>query len=243
VFTGLVTTIGTLRLLSDQLVQVSCGAAPLLSDMELGDSVAVDGVCLTVTEILPNGFVAAISPETVSRTILKWAGGSSSVNLEPSLRVGSKLGGHFVTGHIDGVGYLEASVQTANAWEMSFQVPDSRVSRYVVPKGSIAVNGVSLTVAECNATGSWFKVAVIPHTYAETNLRELQPGSPVNLEGDVLGKYVEKFLRLNGATNQVSSEAVDELENALHTMSDSITSDSITSDSITPSFLAEHGYL
>ncbi|WNZ22648.1 riboflavin synthase [Leptolyngbya sp. NK1-12] len=231
-FTGLVTTIGTLQLLSEQQVRVSCGAADLLADMAIGDSVAVDGVCLTVTELLPDGFVAAISPETISRTILRWSGGSRSVNLEPSLRVGSKLGGHFVTGHIDGVGYLEASVQTANAWEMSFQVPDSRVSRYIVPKGSIAVNGVSLTVAECNATGSWFKVAVIPHTYAETNLHDLQPGSPVNLEGDVLGKYVEKFLRLNGSVEQTDTEAVDEFETTYP-----------MSDSITPSFLAEHGYL
>ncbi len=230
-FTGLVTTIGTLQLLSEQQVRVSCGVADLLADMAIGDSVAVDGVCLTVTELLPDGFVAAISPETISRTILRWSGGSWSVNLEPSLRVGSKLGGHFVTGHIDGVGYLEASVQTANAWEMSFQVPDSRVSRYIVPKGSIAVNGVSLTVAECNATGSWFKVAVIPHTYAETNLHDLQPGSPVNLEGDVLGKYVEKFLRLNGSVEQTDTEAVDEFETTYP-----------MSDFITPSFLAEHGY-
>lgn len=227
-------TMGGLRLRSEQLAEVSCGKTPekILQDLAIGDSVAVDGVCLTVTEILPSGFVATISPETVSRTILKWAGGDSAVNLEPSLRVGSKLGGHFVTGHIDGVGYLESSVQTANAWEMSFQVPDPRVSRYIVPKGSVAVNGVSLTVAECNATGSWFKVAVIPHTYAETNLHDLQPGSPVNLEGDVLGKYVEKFLRLKSAS-PIAEADVSELE-VMMSRSDA---------SIDPAFLAEHGYL
>ncbi len=189
---------------------------------------AVDGVCLTVTEVLPTGFVAAISPETLSRAVLASAdGGERSVNLEPALRVGSKLGGHFVTGHIDGVGYLEASVQTENAWEISFQVPDARVARYIVPKGSIAVNGISLTVAECSASGNWFKVAVIPHTYAETNLNQLQPGSPVNLEGDVLGKYVEKFLRLG----QVDP-AVSELESLYR-----------DSDQLSPAFLAENGYL
>lgn len=238
-FTGLVATLGSLHLLSDQLVQISCNMSsePLWQDLAIGDSVSVDGICLTVTELLPNGFTAAISPETVSRTILQWSAGSNVVNLEPSLRVGSKLGGHFVTGHIDGIGYLETAIQTANAWEMSFQVPDSRVSRYIVPKGSIAVNGVSLTVAECNATGSWFKVAVIPLTYAETNLHDLQPGSPVNLEGDVLGKYVEKFLRLHAMTGETSfpseSMAVEAFETTIQG----------SSTTITPAFLAEHGYL
>jgi riboflavin synthase len=142
---------------------------------------------------------------------------------EPSLRAGSKLGGHFVTGHIDGVGYLEAAVQTANSWEMSFQVPDARVARYIVPKGSVAVNGVSLTVAECNASGSWFKVAVIPLTYAETNLGNLQPGSRVNLEGDVLGKYVEKLLRLERNGEENSAEEGH--------------------STVTMGFLTEHGYM
>jgi riboflavin synthase len=230
VFTGLISTIGIVRSLGDSMLQVSCGTiAPekILQDLAIGDSVAVDGVCLTVTEIQSDSFVAAISPETVSRTALGRQSGEVYVNLEPSLRVGSKLGGHFVTGHIDGTGQLEAAIPTDNAWELSFQVSDSRVSRYIVPKGSIAVNGVSLTVADCNATGSWFKVAVIPLTYAETNLRFLQPGSLVNLEGDVLGKYVEKFLRLGSNSDQA---AVAELEEVFQ-------------EGISPSFLAEHGYL
>lgn len=225
-FTGLIRAIGTLHALSNSQVQVTCSTSDaILHDLELGDSVAVDGVCLTVTQILPTGFIAAISPETIDRTILGRQTATVAVNLEPSLRVGSKLGGHFVTGHIDGIGYLETAVQTENAWEMSFQVPDARVSRYIVPKGSIAVNGVSLTVADCSATGSWFKVAVIPLTYAETNLHTLQPGSPVNLEGDVLGKYVEKFLRLGSGAGR---SAVTELEESL---------------GVSSTFLAEHGYL
>lgn len=229
-FTGLVATVGTLQPLSDQLMKISCGTiAPekILQDLAIGDSVAVDGVCLTVTEILSTGFVAAVSPETLDRTVLGRYTPDHPVNLEPSLRVGSKLGGHFVTGHIDGVGCLESAVQTDNAWEISFQVPDLRAARYIVPKGSIAVNGISLTVADCNRTGSWFKVAVIPHTYAETNLQALQPGSPVNLEGDVLGKYVEKFLRLSP---QGHTAEVNELEMLLH------------SSDISAAFLAEHGY-
>lgn len=229
-FTGLIRAIGTLRNLGNGQVQITCktAAADLLSDLELGDSVAVDGVCLTVTQILSAGFLAAISPETTDRTALGRSSEEIYVNLEPSLRVGSKLGGHFVTGHIDGVGYLEAAVQTENSWEISFRTTDPRISRYIVPKGSIAVNGISLTVADCNATGSWFKVAVIPLTYAETNLQYLQPGSPVNLEGDVLGKYVEKFLRLG----PVSQAAVTDLEDLLQSDTE-----------ITSGFLAEHGYL
>jgi riboflavin synthase len=226
-FTGLVRATAMLRLLGQNLAQVTCAEnlPVILEGLELGDSVAVDGICLTVTEIQPRGFVAAISPETLSRTTLNGSG-EVYVNLEPSLKVGSKLGGHFVTGHIDGVGYLEASVQTETSWEMSFQVPDTQVARYIVSKGSIAINGVSLTIATCNTTGSWFKVAVIPLTYAETNLRYLQPGSPVNLEGDMLGKYVEKFLRLGSTGSAGSSQEMlsDKME-------------------MPDGFLAEHGYL
>lgn len=227
-FTGLIQTLGTLQALRDYELKITCAgphADRILQDLELGDSIAVDGVCLTVAEILPQGFIATASPETLSRTTLgQSAIASTHVNLEASLRVGSKLGGHFVTGHVDGRGWLESTVQTANAWEMSFQVSDPRVARYIVPKGSIAVNGVSLTVAECSETGDWFKVAVIPVTYAETNLQYLQPEQPVNLEGDVLGKYVEKFLRLE------RSPLIDRLG-------------SDPTESISPEFLMEHGYL
>ncbi len=199
-------------------------------DLALGDSVAVDGICLTVSEIVSHGFIADASPETLSRTTLGQPQDSMPVNLEVSLRVGSKLGGHFVTGHIDGVGYVQSVVQTANAWEMSFRIPDARISRYVVPKGSIAINGVSLTVADCNPAGSWIKVAVIPVTYAETNLCYLKANDCVNLEGDVLGKYVEKFLRLDIARSS-GSDGEDEGATWEGT------------DMISPSFLAEHGYL
>lgn len=197
-FTGLIQTLGTVQPLGNGELQIECQAetaATILNDLELGDSVAVDGVCLTVTQILSAGFLAAVSPETLRRSTLGNLTGAAPVNLESSLRVGSKLGGHFVTGHVDGMGRLESIIQTENSWEIMVAVPDLRVSRYIVPKGSIAINGISLTVSDCDADGTWFKVAVIPLTYAETNLQYLQPGSWVNLEGDVLGKYVEKLLR------------------------------------------------
>lgn len=237
-FTGLIQATGYLHLRDAETVRITCATKPeaILPSLALGDSVAVDGVCLTVTEILEDGFIAAVSPETLRRSTLGRRDGAL-VNLEPSLRVGSKLGGHFVTGHVDGVGYLESSVQAANAWEMTFTTDDLRVSRYIVPKGSIAVNGISLTVAHCDAVGSWFQVAVIPLTYAETNLGVLQPGHPVNLEGDVLGKYVEKFLRLGTISSNdpvVPNNPVAELEERLVRSPDG---------GISLEFLADHGYL
>lgn len=235
-FTGLIQTTGSLHYRSNYLVEIRCDHSPekILSGLDLGDSVAVDGICLTVTEILSQGFLADVSPETLTRTTLGRSG-EIIVNLEPSLRVGSKLGGHFVTGHIDGIGYLESVVQSAIAWTMRFRVADAKVARYIVPKGSIAINGISLTIADCDPIGSWFSVAVIPVTYAETNLRSLQVGSSVNLEGDVLGKYVEKFLRMDQDTHQ----------EALHLFEQTVQVSGLDPqrNEITPSFLAEHGYM
>jgi riboflavin synthase len=220
VFTGLVQTVGHLAVLNPEQVRISGSAmSMILQGLELGDSVAVDGVCLTVTEILDDGFVADVSPETVNRTTLGRAADSAkSVNLETSLRVGSKLGGHFVTGHVDGVGTFQSATETATSWEMRFNTESDQVARYILPKGSISVNGISLTVANCAPDGSWFTVAVIPHTYAETNLCELKPGDWVNLEGDILGKYVERFLRGERPGTEVP-------------------------DRVSMDFLAEHGYV
>ncbi|MDX2230211.1 MAG: riboflavin synthase [Leptolyngbyaceae cyanobacterium bins.349] len=222
-FTGLIQGLGTLQSLATDRVQITCGgaaASAVLPGLALGDSVAVDGVCLTVVEILPQGFIAVVSPETRDRSTLRHAD-HHLVNLETSLRVGSKLGGHFVTGHVDGIGHLESAVETSTSWEMTFTAPPT-VGRYILSKGSIAVNGISLTVASCNPEGTHFTVAVIPHSYSETNLKHLQPGSPVNLEGDILGKYVEKFLRHDGTTGGNRPTPAP--------------------DQLTSAFLAEHGY-
>ncbi|HEY9632450.1 MAG TPA: riboflavin synthase [Coleofasciculaceae cyanobacterium] len=229
VFTGLIQALGTIRPLGGDRFDVYCRADAsdvILRDLAIGDSVAVDGICLTVEEILPQGFVATASDETLRRTTLGQQHRSAPyVNLETSVRVGSKLGGHFVTGHIDGIGSLQELIQTPNSWEMCFTAPATltdlwqrQVARYLVPKGSIAVNGVSLTIAECDPQSSWFKAAVIPHTYAQTNLSHLEIGSWVNLESDILGKYVEKLLGYK-------VPASDHLEE------------------ISPAFLAEHGYV
>ncbi|BAY12486.1 riboflavin synthase [Calothrix sp. NIES-2098] len=225
-FTGLIQALGTMKPLGGDSWQINCVSQPsdlIMQDMAYGDSIAVDGVCLTVEEVLKDGFIATASPETLRRTTL--GDGETAqkyVNLEASLRVGSKVGGHFVMGHVDGVGRMVTAEQTATSWEMTFTAPEA-IARYIVPKGSIAVNGISLTVAAYEPEHSQFTVAVIPLTYAETNLRYLVPGSLVNLEGDILGKYVEKFL-YSGKGNPKVGEAA-------------------SSDDITPAFLAEHGYL
>ncbi len=226
-FTGLIVAVGTLEAIRSNRAYFYCpsdGSHPILEDLEIGDSICVDGACLTVEEYSDNGFVAAVSPETLDRSTLGNAIGRS-VNLEPSLRVGSKLGGHFVTGHVDGVGCLQAVETIASSWRLRFgpvlersPLWESQIAPYLVPKGSIAVNGVSLTIAECDGQGEWFEAAVIPHSYDRTNLKTLQPGSWVNLEADLLGKYVARFLG-----NRVENNG--------------------NGNAITPEFLAEHGWL
>lgn len=193
-----------------------------MQDLATGDSIAVDGICLTVEKILKDGFIATASPETLRRTTLGQDQTQQRyVNLEASLRVGSKVGGHFVMGHVDGIGELVSAQGTATSWEMTFTAPKA-IARYIVPKGSIAINGISLTVADYQPELSQFMVAVIPLTYAETNLQYLSPGGWVNLEGDILGKYVEKFVSFG---NQDLGQAKDTIPN-----------------DISPAFLVEHGY-
>ncbi|MEG3440018.1 riboflavin synthase [Pannus brasiliensis CCIBt3594] len=219
-FTGLIQALGSLGVVDSDRLYLSVSSDLILADLAIGDSVAVDGVCLTVEEIFSDGFVATASPETLRRTTLgQRLGSSAPVNLETSLRAGSKIGGHFVTGHVDGVGCLVDSVLAASSWEMTFSAPPAldeqwrrNIARYIVPKGSIAVNGISLTVADYDPTGDRFTVAVIPHTYKETNLSRLKPGDPVNLEGDILGKYVERLLgeRSGGAIEEISLEFLAE---------------------------------
>ncbi|MBE9260665.1 MULTISPECIES: riboflavin synthase [Dolichospermum] len=218
-FTGLIQGLGTIKPVMGDLWQISYlnHSKMIIQDLAYGDSVAVDGVCLTVEEILKDGFIATASPETLRRTTLgKEETQQRSVNLEPSLRVGGKVGGHFVMGHVDGIGQLITSEQTASSWEMTFIAPEA-IARYIVPKGSIAINGISLTIAAYKSESSQFTVAVIPLTYSETNLSHLVAGSWVNLEGDILGKYVEKFLTPGNNHHQ--------------------------QEEITTAFLAENGYL
>lgn len=204
-FTGIIQALGqVVPQANDRLViSVTANREAILGDVALGDSVAVDGVCLTVEQILAQGFMATVSPETLRRTTLGQTRGKP-VNLETSLRVGGKVGGHFVSGHVDGWGLLQKATPQAQAWDVRIARPDddegshlweTAIAPYLVPKGSIAVNGISLTVVECDPGRSWFSLAVIPHTYHYTNLAQLRSGERVNLESDLLGKYVGQLIR------------------------------------------------
>ena len=164
-------------------------------DMEIGDSIAVDGICLTVKEIANNQFKVDVSEETLKKTTL---GEKSSinqiVNLEPALRIEDRLGGHIVSGHIDGLGKVENIEKLEKSWLLSIKWQNNEFSRYIVDKGSISVNGISLTIAKTVNRGEIFTIAIIPHTWENTNLKNLSIGDSVNLEGDALIKYVEKLL-------------------------------------------------
>ncbi|MDX6533628.1 MAG: riboflavin synthase [Gaiellales bacterium] len=186
-FTGIVIEQGTVVEAPPRLVL----AAPLVSsDAEVGDSVAVDGCCLTVTSIDGDRLSFDTVPETLRRTTLGLLQPGTTVNLERALRAGDRMGGHWVQGHVDAVGRVEAAVPEAEAMNLTFSAPDS-VLRYTIEKGSICVNGVSLTVTAF--TDSTFSVSIVPHTHEVTNIGRLQPGSVVNLEADLFGKYVERM--------------------------------------------------
>jgi riboflavin synthase len=167
-----------------------------LQRLALGESIAVDGACLTVTAKQGRRFRVDVSPETLRRTTLGRLAKNARVNLERALRVGDRLGGHVVLGHVDGVGTLE-KIEPDGDWLLyRFRAPGTLLP-FLVEKGSIAVDGVSLTISDCR--GPSFSVALIPHTLAETTLGELQPGGHVNLEADVLLKQIEAMLRARRA--------------------------------------------
>lgn len=207
-FTGLVRAVGRLercpaglrlRLAAAQDPRVS--AEEGLGPLALGDSVAVDGVCLTVAECLPDGFRADVSEETLARTTLAAkAEARAAVNLEPALRLSDRLGGHLVSGHVDGLGTVVAIEREPASWRLVMRWNDPAYGRYVCEKASVAVDGISLTVAGCNSEGQ-FWVAVIPHTWSATTLCHRRVGDAVNLEADLLAKYTERLLQGKGTAN------------------------------------------
>ncbi len=190
-FTGLVQAIGRLERCPAG-VRVRTDLGPLA----LGDSIAVDGVCLTVAERLGDGFRADVSEETLGRsTLAERAAQGGWVNLEPALRLADRLGGHLVSGHVDGLGVVTAIVREPSSWRLELAWKDPAYGRYVCEKASVAVDGISLTVAGCDADGGRFWIAVIPHTWVSTTLQGRRVGDRVNLEADLLAKYTERLLR------------------------------------------------
>lgn len=171
---------------------LSIAAKDILSDLKVGDSVAVNGVCLTATTVDSGGFTADVMHETLNRSSLGSLTVGSHVNLERAMAANGRFGGHIVSGHIDGTGTITALRKDDNAVWYTISA-SQELLRYIVEKGSIAIDGISLTVAEVGE--SWFSISAIPHTVAVTTLGEKRPGDTVNLENDVIGKYVEKLLR------------------------------------------------
>ena len=191
-FTGIVQEVGILRRVSPgEAYKIRIAAVKTLDGIELGDSVCVNGACLTVVDFDDAGFEVDAMPETIEKTTLKSLREGSRVNLEPSLKVGSKLGGHWVTGHVDGTGKILSKRQVGNAVEYEISI-SSELSKYLVSKGSVAVDGISLTLIESGDES--FKVGVIPHTFGATTLGDKGVGEFVNLETDVIGKYVHKYM-------------------------------------------------
>ena len=194
-FTGIVEELGAIRDLRRGAASaaLSIGASQVLSDLNIGDSVAVNGVCLTATAVDAGGFTADVMHETLKRTNLGALVPGSPVNLERAMAAGGRFGGHIVSGHIDGVGTITRTRRDDNAVWYTVSAPKPLL-RYLVEKGSVAIDGVSLTVAA--VTGEDFSVSLIPHTAKLTLLGRKGPGETVNLECDVIGKYVEKLLGL-----------------------------------------------
>ena len=188
-FTGIVEEVGTVRRVGGGTLSID--AEEILTDVRLGDSIAVNGVCLTVTSFDKNHFEADVMPETVRRTSLAELRKGSLVNLERALTLASRLGGHIVSGHIDGVGTVAGLRQEGNALLLTVAAAPALL-RGIVEKGSVALDGISLTVAA--VTEETFTVSLIPHTREVTNLRAKRTGSRLNIETDIIGKYVEKLM-------------------------------------------------
>ncbi len=210
-FTGIIEEVGRVERLDRRSSGgvVAIAAQTVLEGTKLGDSIAVNGVCLTVTSLAATGFTADASEETLRVSALGELRVGDGVNLERALAVGARLGGHIVQGHVDAVGRFLARRPSGNSVTMRFGFPPE-IGRYLVHKGSIAVDGVSLTVAALG--DDWFEVAAIPATLDWTTLPQLKPGAAVNLEADVLAKYVERLWKHSSSvTPQLTAERLRDL--------------------------------
>lgn len=192
-FTGIIEELGTVKSIAHgtKSVKITIAASKILTDVHIGDSIAVNGTCLTVVSFTNDAFTADVMPETVKRTGLAYLKNGAKVNLERALAVTSRLGGHIVSGHVDGVGEIIALDRDDNALIVKVQV-DRQLAKYIVEKGSVTIDGISLTVVASQP--DWFSVSLIPHTAAVTTLGYKKIGDYVNIENDIIGKYVERLL-------------------------------------------------
>ncbi|MRT91561.1 riboflavin synthase [Ancylomarina sp. 16SWW S1-10-2] len=192
-FTGLIEEIGHIKAMKkgSNSIRLTVAANKIMDDVKLGDSIATNGICLTVVDLDSNSFSADVMPETMNRSNFHLQKEGSPVNLERALRVGDRMGGHMVSGHIDGVGEIISQTKDDNAIWVSISAPKNML-KYIIEKGSIAIDGISLTVAYVD--DKQFKVSIIPLTQDDTTLVSKKIGSTVNLECDMTAKYIEKFM-------------------------------------------------
>ncbi|MFN0088143.1 MAG: riboflavin synthase [Blastocatellia bacterium] len=211
-FTGIIEELGSIRAIATARdgARVEVAARAVLDGARLGDSIAVNGVCLTVAGLEAGAFAADVSAETLRRTSLKQARAGSRVNLERPLTPSTRLGGHIVQGHVDGEGALIEARASGEGWIVRIGFPPA-LARYIVEKGSIAVDGISLTVAALG--DAWFEIAIIPHTWKMTNLSSLARGDAVNLEVDIIAKYVERMMtaRTGESSDRLTLERLSDL--------------------------------
>lgn len=204
-FTGIIEEVGTIKSLSrsGSSAVITIGAEKVLGDVSLGDSIAVNGLCLTVTDFGSAAFSADIMPESLKRSSLGSLKSGDKVNLERAMQLGGRFGGHIVSGHIDGTGRIYSIRKDSNAIWYTIKT-DNKILKYIVEKGSIAIDGISLTVAAADSDS--FSVSVIPHTAENTILPYKRTGDIVNLENDCIGKYVEKLMSENGNDCKITRE-------------------------------------
>lgn len=208
-FTGIVEEIGIVKSLEFKAngAKIVIGCQKVVEDVKIGDSIAIDGVCQTVIAFNSSEFSAEISDETLKVTTLGNLKSGNTVNLERALTLSSRLGGHIVSGHVDCMGKFINIEKLSDFYNLQFEISEEQ-EKYVVYKGSITINGVSLTVA--NIEDNIVSVAIIPHTYNNTSLKDLKLGQDVNIETDILGKYVEKFLSAKDNKKGISMNFLQE---------------------------------
>ena len=213
-FTGIIEHLGAIETLELSRVggRVTIHAPSLTPSLAVSNSVAVNGCCLTIVDLHNSRVSADLSGETIRKTSFGAETGGlakgARVNLEQPLTAGKEFGGHFVLGHVDTTGRVSHLTPEGDSWWLGVEFPEE-FSRYVVPKGSITIDGISLTIARCRKNIA--EIAVIPYTYEHTNIRDRKPGDAVNLEGDVLGKYVERHLEMRKSAGQISRFSIEEL--------------------------------
>ena len=204
-FTGIVEEFGKVLKVTSNSIAIECDI--VIEDAKLGDSIAVNGVCLTVVELMQKGFVADVSPETFRVSALGKLKSGDFVNLERAMKADGRFGGHMVSGHIDNVAKLVEIQRNGEFYDLKIEL-DSEQAKYVIKKGSIAINGISLTIA--NVCENTIDLAIIPHTFENTALKFLQKGDIVNIEVDIVAKYIEKFLSTSDNKSRISLEFLQE---------------------------------